>query len=293
MALEPEHAQEHPHHHGAHENPFVPHQVSITKIKAETTDVNTFTLAFTDPDVRDEYEYSAGQYNMVSLPGIGEAPLSISSSPERRGEFEHTVRFVGRLTNAWAGLGVGDTLGIRGPYGRAWPLEEVRDRDVAIISGGTGIACIKPAINYLVDHRDTVRSASVLYGAKSAAELVFADQFGSWEDRGVSVHLTVDKGRALDWPFHVGVVTTLFEKLTMPPSEAIVMISGPEIMMRFCVFDLLERGFSPTNIYLSLERRMDCGVRMCGHCQIGPKFVCQDGPVFCYDEVRHLFGVVA
>ncbi len=293
MALQPDSARQHEHHHAAPENPFIPDEVEIKKIRAETTDVSTFTLAFTDQTVRDEYDFSAGQYNMVSLPGIGEAPLSISSSSDRKGEFEHTVRFVGRVTNTWARLGVGDKLGIRGPYGRPWPLEEVRDRDVVIISGGTGIACIKPAINYLRDHRDMVKSASVLYGAKSAAELVFADQFKSWEEHGVRVHLTVDKGRALDWPFHVGVVTTLFETLTVPPSEAIVMISGPEIMMRFCVFDLIERGFSPTNIYLSLERRMDCGVRMCGHCQIGPKFVCQDGPVFSYDEVQHLFGVVA
>lgn len=274
-------------------NPFIPNEAVITNIKTETTDVGTFTLAFTDDQIQSAYRYDAGQYNMVSLPGIGEAPLSISSSPGQHEDFDHTVRFVGRVTNAWSELKVGDTLGIRGPFGRAWPLEELGDKDVIVIAGGTGIACIKPAINHVVDNRSDVKSASVLYGAKSAAELVFADQYEAWKGNDVDVHLTVDKGQALDWPFHIGVVTTLFDRLTMPADEAIVLISGPEIMMRFCVLDLLGRGFRPTNVYISLERRMDCALRMCGHCQLGPKYVCQDGPVFTYDEVKHLFGAVA
>lgn len=274
-------------------NPFIPNEAIITKIKSETTDVCTFTLAFTDTRTQAAYRYGAGQYNMVSLPGIGEAPLSISSSPGQRDSFDHTVRFVGRVTNAWSRLDVGDRLGIRGPFGRAWPLDELADKDVVVIAGGTGIACIKPAINHVVDNRTSVKSASVLYGAKQAAELVFADQYERWQDSAVEVHLTVDKGRPLDWPFHVGVVTTLFDRLTAPAKETISMISGPEIMMRFCIIDLLKRGFEPTNIFISLERRMDCAVGMCGHCQLGPKYVCQDGPVFSYDEIRHLFGAVA
>lgn len=276
-------------------NPFVPDLARITTIKTETTDVRTYTLVFDDQKVRDRYSQSheAGQYNMVSLPGIGEAPLSISSSPDREDGFDHTVRYVGRLTNAWSKLSVGDTLGIRGPYGRPWPLAEVGGKNVVAISGGTGIACIRPAIDFMVEHREDLAGAAILYGAKNAAELVFADQYEHWQDRGVDVHVTVDKGSDIEWPFHTGVVTTLFDHIKTPPAETIAMISGPEIMMRFCVVDLLKRGFSAKNIYVSLERRMDCGVRMCGHCQMGPKYVCQDGPVFTYDEVSHLFGVVA
>jgi NAD(P)H-flavin reductase len=274
-------------------NPFVPNEAVIKKIKVETTDVSTFNLAFTDENVQNAYDYGAGQYNMVSLPGIGEAPLSISSSPGRRDSFEHTVRFVGRLTNAWSKLRVGDKLGIRGPYGRPWPIHELKNKDVVVICGGTGIACIKPAINHIVENRSEVKSASIYYGAKNASELVFADQYETWQDAGVEVNLTVDKGQPLDWPFHVGVVTTLFDRLHMAPDQAVALISGPDIMMRFCVVDLLKRGFQPANIYVSLERRMECAVQMCGHCQIGPKYVCQDGPVFSYDEIDDLFGVVA
>lgn len=274
-------------------NPFVPSQARITEIHTEAMDVATYRLRFTDPQVHQTYKYRAGQYNMVSIPGIGEAPLSISSSPEATHGFDHTVRVVGRVTTAWSRLDVGDTLGVRGPYGRAWPLDTLPGKSVVVIAGGTGIACIKPAINHLVDKRDEVESAVVLYGAKNAQELVFADQFDDWQNHNVDVHLTVDKGRPLDWPFHIGVVTTLFNRLAPPTEKSVALISGPEIMMRFCLLDLLKRGFEPANIYVSLERRMDCAVRMCGHCQIGPKYVCQDGPVFSYEEVKDLFGVVA
>ena len=274
-------------------NPFVPQDAIIKKIKTETVDVRTYTIAFHDESIQKNYTYDAGQYNMVSLPGIGEAPLSISSSSHQRDDFDHTVRFVGRVTNAWSRLTVGDSLGIRGPYGRPWPIENLAGKDAVVIAGGTGIACIKPAINQLVENPDFVRSATIFYGAKTPRELVFADQYEEWTKSGVNFHLTVDTGKANDWPFHLGVVTTLFDQLTSPPSQTVALISGPEIMMRFCVFDLIKRGLRPNNIFLSLERRMDCAIRMCGHCQMGPKYICQDGPVFSYQEVEHFFGVVS
>jgi NAD(P)H-flavin reductase len=199
----------------------------------------------------------------------------------------------GRVTTALSRLSVGDTVGLRGPYGHPWPLAELRGKDVTIIVGGTGCACIKPAINILVDHRDEFRSATILYGAKSAPELLFADEFDRWRDRGVDVYATIDKGDKRDWPFHVGVVTTLFDRLKKPDGRSATLMSGPDIMMRFCVVDLLNRGWSAESIWLSLERRMDCAVQMCGHCQLGPKYVCQDGPVFNYKDVENLFGVVA
>ncbi len=274
-------------------NPFIPTEATIKKVKTETTEVSTFSLAFNDRQAHEAFEHGPGQYNMVSLPGIGEAPISISSSPQRRESFDHTIRFVGRVTNLWRQLGVGDSLGIRGPFGKPWPHEQLPGKHVVVIAGGTGIAPVKPVIDTVMEDRGAVKSMTILYGAKNARELVFADQFDGWTSRGAQIHLSVDQGRTLDWPFHVGVVTTLFDRLKTPPDDSIVLMSGPEIMMRFCVLDLLNRGFSGANIYISLERRMECGVRMCGHCQTGPKYVCQDGPVFSYDEIQHIFGVVA
>ena len=274
-------------------NPFIPQPAVIKDTKTESADVATYTISLRDPGPQAAYAFKPGQYNMVSLPGIGEAPISISSSPNRHDAFEHTVRFVGRVTNAMAGLRVGDAVGIRGPFGRPWPVDAVKGKDVVVIVGGTGCACIKPAINILIDNRPEFKSATVLYGAKTPQDLLFANEFEYWQDRGVDVHLTVDKGRKLDWPFHTGVVTTLFDRLPAPKADSAALISGPEIMMRFCVVDLLKRGWPAESIYLSLERRMDCAVRMCGHCQIGPKYVCQDGPVFSYAEIEHIFGVVA
>jgi sulfhydrogenase subunit gamma (sulfur reductase) len=275
------------------ENPFLPAQAVIKRIKTESADVGTFTLVFSDPQVQADYRFRPGQYNMVSLPGIGEAPISISSSPNNHAEFDHTIRFVGRLTNVLSRLKVGDKVGIRGPYGKAWPLDELKGKDVAVIIGGTGCACIKPAINLLVENRTDYNSAAVFYGAKNPPDLLFADEFEYWQNQGVELNLTVDKGRALDWPFHVGVVTTLFDRLKPPTADSYILIAGPEIMMRFSVVDLIKRGFRRDNIYLSLERRMDCALGMCGHCQLGPKYVCREGPVFTYQEIEHLFGVVA
>lgn len=255
--------------------------------------MSTFTVALKDRECRQAYRFEPGQYNMISLPGIGEAPISISSSPRLRGSFEHTIRFAGRLTTALSRLATGDTIGVRGPYGRPWPVERLEGRDVAVIVGGTGCACVKPAINLLVDERKSFRSAVVLYGSKTADELLFVREFDSWRERGVEVHLTVDRGNEEEWPFHTGVVTTLFDRLDKPARDSVALISGPDIMMRFCVLDLLGRGWRAENIWLSLERRMECAIKMCGHCQLGPKYVCQDGPVFNYAEVERFFGAVA
>ncbi len=274
-------------------SPFVPNEAEITKIKTESQNVATYSLVFRDRSVREKYSFEPGQFNMMSLPGIGESAISISSSPLQTEELDHTVRVVGRLTTALSSLKVGDSVGIRGPYGRPWPLDQIKDKDVAVIVGGTGCACVKPAINILTDHIVRFKSATVLYGSKNPQELLFADEFNQWQAKGVDLHLTVDQGRSLDWPFHVGVVTTLFDRLQPASADSLALISGPDIMMRFCVIDLLKRDWSPKQIFLSLERRMDCAIKLCGHCQLGPKYVCQDGPVFCYDEIEHLFGAVA
>lgn len=274
-------------------NPFIPHSALITEIKIESSSVATYTMAFVDAKLQSQYRFAPGQYNMVSLPGVGEAPISISSSPDRHDAFDHTVRMAGRVTTVLSHLAVGDTVGLRGPYGRPWPLGELKGKDVAVIVGGTGCACIKPAINILAAHRDDFRSATILYGAKTSKELLFADEFDRWRDAGVDVYATIDKGDDLEWPGHVGVVTTLFDQLKKPSDRSAALMSGPDIMMRFCVVDLLKRGWSPSSIWLSLERRMDCAIQMCGHCQLGPKYVCQDGPVFNYKEVEAVFGVVA
>lgn len=272
---------------------LIPHPAVITDIKTEAFEVDTYTIAFKNPEAQKAFRFDPGQYNMISLPGIGEAPISISSSPKRRDAFEHTVRIVGRVTTALSRLKTGDTIGVRGPYGHPWPVEKLQDKNVAVIIGGTGCACIKPAINLLVDHQEEVESATILYGAKTPQELLYAAEFEKWQESGVNLHLTVDEGHRLDWPFHTGVVTTLFDKLPPPGKNSMALVSGPDTMMRFCLGDLMKRGWHPENLWLSLERRMECAVGLCGHCQLGPKYVCRDGPVFNYAKVQHLFGVVA
>lgn len=274
-------------------SPFVPKVAEIKSVREETHDVKTYTFSFVNGAERDRFDFAPGQFNMVSLPGIGEAPLSLTSVPNGHGTFDHTVRAVGRVTKAMAALTPGDNLGIRGPYGRPWPLGRMAGKDVIIVTGGTGIACVKPAIAHISAKRDQYGIVQVFYGARTTDDMVFRPEFDSWTANGIDVNLAVDKGSAEAWPYHVGVVTTLFDRLRVAPANAIALISGPDVMMRFSAVELLTRGFLQDQVYLTLERRMDCGIRLCGHCMLGPLYMCQDGPVFPYSEVRGLFGVVA
>lgn len=269
------------------ENPYKPYTVEIMDIKQETADTKTYRLSFCDADVRDGYSFEPGQFNMLTVFGIGEAPVSVSSNPEEKKSFEHTVRSVGNVTNALSKLRVGDTFHVRGPYGTGWPMDFMKGKNVLLIAGGIGLAPLRPVIYSIADRRTDYETLEILYGARTPEEGLFRTEYDRWRTLPqTSLKLTVDKvPEGTDWNFHVGVVTELFRDMVSRPENTAVITCGPEIMMKYAVRDLLERRFLPDQIFLSLERRMNCGISKCGFCQIGSQFVCQDGPVFSYQQL--------
>ncbi len=230
-----------------------------------------------------------GQFVEVSLLGVGEAPISISSSPSRsNGSFELCVRRVGDLTSALHRLGPGDTIGVRGPFGRGFPYERFRGKDILFAPGGLGLAPLRSLINQVLDERGNYGRVIILYGARNPSELLFLDEIAQWQARGdVEVHLTVDRGDE-NWTGNVGVITTLFPKIEVYARNTVAVTVGPPVMYRFVLMELLAKGISEGNIWLSLERRMKCGVGKCGHCQINNVYTCQSGPSFSYAEIKHL-----
>ena len=230
-----------------------------------------------------------GQFVQVSLLGIGEAPISISSSPSRsNGTFELCVRQVGDVTNALHNLEPGAMVGIRGPYGHGFPIDRMKGKDVLFAAGGLGLAPLRSLINQVLDERGLFERVIILYGTKQPSEILFKEDIVEWAARDdVEFHMTVDQGDE-DWQGNVGVITTLFPKITLDPRNTVAATCGPPIMYRFVLMELLGKGIPETQIYLSLERRMKCGVGKCGHCQIGPYYCCQDGPVFCYADIKGL-----
>lgn len=271
-------------------NPYLPHQVNVIKIVEETHDTRTFGLSFTDPEIKEQFFFLPGQFNMVTLFGIGEAPISISSDHSQHGYFEHTVRKVGNVTKAMFRVQEGDCLWVRGPYGRGWPLEHAEGKNILIVAGGIGLAPLRPFIYHLLQSRNKYGKVEILYGARTPLDALFINQWEEWNAvEGVSFNPTVDGvPSGVNWTGNVGLVTKLFDSMESVPDNTLAVMCGPEIMMKFAVQGLLEKGFEPKDIFLSLERRMNCGISKCGFCQIGPKFVCHDGPVFSYQELQNL-----
>ena len=230
-----------------------------------------------------------GQFVEVSLFGIGEAPISVSSSPSRsNGTFELCVRRVGDVTNAMHQLEPGAMLGIRGPFGNPFPIDRMEGKDILFAAGGLGLAPLRSLINQVLDRRGRFGRVIILYGAKQPGELLFRDELADWAERDdVEFHLTVDRGDET-WNGHVGVITTLFPDITVNSRATVAATCGPPIMYRFVLMELLGKGIPETQIYLSLERRMKCGVGKCGHCQINGLYCCQDGPVFRYADIKGL-----
>ena len=230
-----------------------------------------------------------GQFVEVSLLGIGEAPISISSSPSRsNGGFELCVRQVGDVTNAIHRLEAGESVGIRGPFGRGFPYEKFRGKDMFFAPGGLGLAPLRSLINQVIDERATFGRVIILYGARSPSELLFTEELEQWAKRDdLEFHVTVDRGDE-NWKGNVGVITTLFRKISINPRNTVAITCGPPVMYRFVLMELLGKGITNGNIYLSLERHMKCGVGKCGHCQINNVYACQSGPVFPYSEIMAL-----
>lgn len=267
---------------------FTPVPARVERIVRQTYDTVTYTLAFEQPYQRELYRFQPGQFNMLSLLGIGEAPISISSWHGRAATFDHTVRAVGTVTRAMLNLHEGDRIWVRGPYGRGWPVEEMRGKNILLVAGGIGLAPLRPLIEEVLINPRSYGHMEILYGARTPDDELFTGEFREWRDHpSLTLRLACDQC-AGDFPGKAGPVTALFDDMTSKPPNTLVVTCGPEIMMKYVVRGLLTRGFKPEQIYVSLERRMECGFGKCGHCQIGPVYVCKDGPVFSYTEVRNL-----
>lgn len=265
---------------------YLPEMARLTQVKQATALEKLFTIEL--PDGRN-LGHDPGQFVMLSVLGIGEAPISITSSPSRsNGSFELCVRRVGDVTNALHKMQAGERVGIRGPFGHGFPIEKMRGKDVIFAPGGLGLAPLRSLINQVLDERGSFERVIVLYGARRPEELLFRDELDEWVARDdVECHITVDRGDET-WDGNVGVITTLFGPIAVDPRNTVAVTCGPPIMYRFVLMELLGKGIPETQIYLSLERRMKCGVGKCGHCQINDLYCCQDGPVFTYAQIKNV-----
>lgn len=271
-----------------HHNPWAANLARIVDVRSEAPGISTYDLAFDESG--GAWQFEPGQFNMMYLPGYGESAISISSDPARTDVLSHTVRVAGNVTRALARMAPGEHIGLRGPFGSSWPVDACRGKDVVIACGGIGLAPLRPAIYHFLNHRQDYGRLILLYGARTPNDLLYTEEYDDWRARGLDVQMTVDIGDA-EWQGHIGVAPVLFYRLRLPPSNTVVLTCGPEIMIRFVVFEALARKLKPTDIYVSMERNMSCGMGLCGHCQLGSHFVCKDGPVFNFRQVERYFNL--
>lgn len=267
---------------------MIPRPFRVARVRRETQ--NTVTLEL-DPVEDPLPRFTPGQFNMLDAFGTGEVPISISGDPATPERLVHTVRAVGAATQAICARKPGSILGVRGPFGSSWPFAEAVGRDVVMVAGGLGLAPMRPFLYHVLSHREEYGRVALLGGSRTPADLLYARELEKWRRRAdLDVQLTVDVASP-DWPGNVGVVTTLLSRVAFNPAEAVAMLCGPEVMMRFTILELQRRGVAPDQIYLSMERNMKCAVGFCGHCQFGPTLLCRDGPILRYDRVEPFFKI--
>ncbi len=271
-------------------DPMTVQTAVIEQIRYETRDIATYSLTFTDPVIREQYRYLPGQFNMLYLPGFGEAAISISSDPGEPNTLLHTIREAGNVTTAMSHLKKGDTIGVRGPFGSAWPVDRAEGKDLIIVGGGIGLAPLRPSIYHAIRHREKYGKITILSGARSSTDLLYPEEYDEWRAHDIDVQVTVDRADE-SWQGNVGVVPMLFYSMRPDPRNTIVFTCGPEIMMRFVVYEALARRIPKEDVYVSLERNMKCAIGFCGHCQYGPFYLCKEGPVLSYNRIEPFFGV--
>ena len=236
------------------------------------------------------FSFSPGQFNMLYLYGVGEVAISISSDPDEEQYISHTIRAVGRITKALQQLQEGDQIGLRGPYGKGWPLLEARGKDILLVTGGLGCAPTVSVINYMLARRELYGKITILQGVKHSDDLIFKKQYALWQQiPNTEVHIAADRAGP-KWPWATGFVTDMIQTIDLRPEQTIAMMCGPEMMMHAAIAAMIKRELPEDRIYLSMERNMACGVGLCGHCQYGGLFVCKDGPVFAYPQIKALFS---
>ena len=277
------------------ENPYLPEPMRLIRRYPLTDDVHFFQVRAVDMERAMSLTYFPGQFMMVSITGIGEAPFSISSTPSRPGLIEFGIRRVGRITDKIFELKENSVLGVRGPYGNGFPIERMIGQNLVIVMGGLGAIPLRSLLLYALDNRDQFDKIFLIYGAKRPAEMLFRKEFISLMGReDLNCLLTVDKDDTGKWPGHTGLVTTLFQYVKgIDPEKTTVVVIGPPVMYKFCVAEVLKLNIPKHQILMSLERRMKCGVGKCGHCIIGGYiYTCLEGPVFSYWDVLHMKGLI-
>ncbi len=267
------------------ENPYLPKLAKIEAIKEETVDTRTFKIKILDEKVRNSFNFTPGQFVELTVFGYGEAPFSITSSPYEHENFSITVRRMGNVTRGLFRLKEGDIIGVRGPFGRGWPIEKIKGNDILIVGGGIGLAPLKPLIEYIILQRRLFNNVILFYGAKTPKDIIYKELFDIWKQY-INVELTVDFAEK-DWGGHSGPVTVLFKNFKLESNNIYSVQCGPPIMMHFVTRQLLSMRMEPEKIYFSLERNMKCGMGFCGKCMTGGRYVCREGPVFNYSEVKN------
>jgi len=267
------------------ENPFVPYLATLKSAMELTPDVKLMGVELEDPAIKAAFDYKPGQFAFLSAFGVGESPFGIVSLPQRNNHLEFAVRQVGTVTRALHELELGDTLGVRGPFGNYFPLEQYRGKDVVIIGGGIGMAPLRPVINTILDHRDEYGKLLIINGARTPQDLVFAPEFKTWmEASRTKLELTVDRGDER-WGGREALVPDVVREVAPSPDNAIAIICGPLIMIRFTLTVLKDLGFKDHQIVTTLEAKMKCGMGKCARCNLGEKYVCRDGPVFTMEQI--------
>jgi NAD(P)H-flavin reductase len=267
---------------------YLPRACVIKDVVWETSDTRTLTLAFQDGRGDAEHAFLPGQFVQLGRLGVGEVPVSISSSPTDTGRMEICMRTVGKVTEALGKRGQGDELGIRGPFGTHFPVDEFKEHDLLFVAGGLGLAPLRSVIRYVLARRPEYGKVTILYGARTPNDLLFRRELAAWADApDTEVLQTVDVEHP-EWDGRVGVVTALLDAVAERVPRSTALVCGPPVMMRYASSELLKRNARPERIYLTLERYMKCGVGTCGHCYVGGKYVCQDGPVFRYPDLDEL-----
>ncbi len=270
---------------------YLPHPARVVERIQETPTVFTLRLELMDPQAREAYVFHPGQFNMVYLPGAGEVPISIVSDPQDPHLLDHTIRAVGRVTHGLARLRAGDQIGLRGPYGRGWPLGDLHGRDVVILTGGLGCAPVVGAIRYVLRRRRHYGRLVIMQGVKHPDDLLWRRQYEAWAAQpDTQVLLAADQAAKGGWPWYTGRILDLVDEADFDTRRCAVLLCGPEPMMVAGVRVFLDRGVPAEALWLSMERNMQCALGHCGHCQYGPDFVCRQGPVFCYHDIRDRLG---
>jgi len=264
--------------------PMLPEVFRIQRVVKESYD--TFTLELEPDRGNRAFPFEPGQFNMLYVFGVGEIPISISGDPLHPETLIHTTRAVGTVTKAMGALKPGDVIGVRGPFGTEWPVRAAKGYDVVFVAGGIGLAPLRPALYHILAHREKYGRIVLLYGCRSPEDILFRRELEKWRARfDLEIYVTVDYASPR-WHSNVGVVTKLIPKAPFDPLNTIALVCGPEVMMRFTAIELAKRGVRPDDIYISMERNMKCAIGFCGHCQLGPVFICKDGPVFTYRQMQ-------